>query len=514
VSGKARLLAVCCVWLVIIGIGSIAWKLIFVPRQEAEKQQAKVEQHNQTLSATSAESRYSVQVNFGLDGFSGYAPFRSEQFQNELGHKRIKVNLLDDGANYAERLRRLRDGELHIAAFPIDALITASAGMGDVPATVVCLVDETRGADAMVAYKTAVPNIDALNSADMKFVLTPQTPSETLSRVVISHFGLRNLPSNPFDQAKDAEDVYRRYRNSKPTDKQVFVLWEPYVTKMLENPNTQVLVDSSRFRGYIVDTIVVSRDFLVKNEAIVIDFVESYLRTVYHFSQNGNMAKLVAEDSAKLGQPLNEKQIERLVGGIWWKNTSENFAHLGVSGDRPLQHVEDMILNVTNVLKSTGAISVDPTGGRPNLLYYDKVLAKLQSNNFHPGVNAEAIRKDSDNLPALSEEQWKTLIPVGTLEVPTIVFARSRDAITEQSETTLNELVEKLKSWPVYYVQISSNVRVIGSKTSADLDLEVRRGEAVVSYLVSKGIGKNRIRSVQGGKNESSVSAVLLYPAY
>jgi len=492
---KGRFLIVCVVWLAIAGIGALTWKLFVVPSKQAAEQQAKVEQHKQTVNATSAESRYNTQINFGLDGFSGYAPLRSEQFQNELGHKRIKLNLVDDGANYTERLRRLRDGEINMAAFPIDALVTASAGLGDLPATIVCLIDETRGADAMVAYKTAVPNLDALNSSDMKFVLTPNSPSETLSRVVISHFGLRNLSSNPFDQVKDAEEVYRRYRNSKPTDKQVFVLWEPYVTKMLENPNTQILVDSSRFRGYIVDTIVVSRDFLVKNEAVVTDFVESYLRTVYHFGQGTNMAKLVAEDSQKLGQPLTDKQIERLTGGIWWKNTSENFAHLGVSSDRPLQHVEDMILNVTNVLRSTNAITIDPTGGKPNLLYYDKILARLQNNNFHPGVNAESIRKDSDNLPVLSEDQWKTLIPVGTLEVPTIVFARGRDAITDQSEATLVELVEKLKSWPQYYVIVRGNASTIGD-LEANKKLAESRAKSVEKYLLEHGIGKTRVRAV------------------
>ncbi len=50
-----------------------------------------------------------------------------------------------------------------MAAFTVDALIktTAQSGESSPPATIVALIDETRGADAMVAYKSAVKNVEA-----------------------------------------------------------------------------------------------------------------------------------------------------------------------------------------------------------------------------------------------------------------------------------------------------------------------------------------------------------------
>jgi flagellar motor protein MotB len=206
------------------------------------------------------------------------------------------------------------------------------------------------------------------------------------------------------------------------------------------------------------------------------------------------MQTLIAADAQKAGTPLNEKQIERLVNGIWWKNTIENYAQMGLNNDRPLQHVEDMITNITNVLVTTGAIPADPTGGSPNLLYYDKILTALRDNNFHPG-GLEEIRQDSDVLPVLKDEEWAKLTPVGTLQVPTIVFARGTSGITEQSELTLNELIEKLKSWPQYYVSIHGNASLRGNLEANKL-LAAERAKAVETYLLENGISKTRVKAV------------------
>lgn len=490
---KTQIILTACVWLCLLGIVVFTWKFFISPRMKASQEKVEVQKQQQAVKQTSADPRYSATIYFSADSFSGYSIFRSEQFKNELAAKRIKLEYTED--NYVDRIQKLKSGGIQIAAFPIDALLVACDKIKDTPAVIVSLIDESRGADAILAYKTAVPNLDALNSANMKFVLTPNSPSETLSRVIISHFGLKNLSTNPFIEKTDAEDVYKAYRSSKQTDPQAFVVWEPYVSKMLENPNVHVLVDSSRFRGYVEDALVVNRDYLIKNEGVVTEFVEAYLRTVYHYQQNG-MQQLVLEDGVKTNQPLSSKQADRLVAGIWWKNTSENFAHFGLA-EPPLQHTEDMISNLIHVLKSTGAISDDPTKGNPNILYYDKILAKLKNNNFHPGFADEAVRKDSGNLPELNEDQWKALILLGTLDVPKIVFARGTSRLTEQSQSVLDELVEKLKSWPHYYVMIRGDASLQGDLEQNKI-LAKQRAEAAEEYLIQHGLSKTRIKAVAG----------------
>src|SRR5690606_23354589 len=134
----------------------------------------------------------------------------------------IKVELTDDGANYPQRLQKLASGELDMAVFTIDALMKSSADYKDIPATVVALVDETKGADAMVASKSRFPNIDSLNSSGLKIVCTKESPSETQARVIMAQFNLDKVPQDPFQFMNNVDEVYQEYQRAKPTDNKVF----------------------------------------------------------------------------------------------------------------------------------------------------------------------------------------------------------------------------------------------------------------------------------------------------
>jgi hypothetical protein len=313
-----------------------------------------------------------------------------------------------------------------------------------------------------------------------------------------------NLSADPFIRVSDAQAVYEMYRKSKPTEKKVFVLWEPFITKMLENPNTYVVTDSSKFRGYIVDALVVNRDFLAKNKEVVKDIVQAYLRSLYYYINEGDMLKLVIDDAAKLNSPLSEKSAQQILKGIWWKNTSENYVHMGVDIGN-IQNVADMINNITKVLVGTGAIPKDPTDGKPNLLYYDGILSKLKEEGFHPGV--ENIRDEKIVLPALTEEQWTKLSPVGMLNVQPLQFARGSDSII--SSEILDDLVEVLQTCPAYYVSVKGNATT-GGDAEANIALAKSRAEAVVKYIVEHGIEPNRVRAISDKPTgESKVTFVL-----
>ncbi|MBN1912543.1 MAG: OmpA family protein [Pirellulales bacterium] len=492
---KGKLLAVCTVWLVIFGLGVVVWKLVIHPAITPELEQ---------------ESRYEHHVKLALDSFSGYAVFRCDEFRQELAKRRIKLELEDDKANYTRRAEQLASGETQMAVFTVDSLIKAASEMDELPGVIVALIDESRGADAMVAYKKAVPNVDALNDSRTKFVLTPDSPSETLARVVMAHFDLNSLGDSPIVKADDAQDVYRRYRSAKPETHQVFVLWEPYVSKLLENPNTHVVVDSGSFPGYIVDCLVVNEDFLLKNPDVVRDVIEAYFRALYVHREK--MVDLVLADAKGLGEPLSNAQANNLVRGVRWKNTQENYSHMGLADSQSLQHVEDMVGNITDVLQRTKAIRRDPTQGRPNRLYYNKILAGLKDGDFHPGERQETVRSDAE-LPALSDGAWARLVPVGTMEVPPLVFARGTATLTSTSRQALDALAERLRTVR-YYVLIRGNASRRGD-LEANTELARQRAKAAEAYLIQSGVNPNRVRAVGVEPSGStSVSFVLGRPAF
>ena len=163
-----------------------------------------------------------------------------------------------------------------------------------------------------------------------------------------------------------------------------------------------------------------------------------------------------------------------------------------------------MIENITDVLQKTGAIDSDPTDGQPNRLYFDQLLRKLNDSDFHPGDENEEVRQAAE-LPALSDSQWESLEPVGELSVPTLVFPRGTDVLTQRSENILDELTEKLKTWPQYYVIVRGNASLRGD-LDANKELAERRARAAEKYLTSHGVAPRRIRAV--GSEPSGTTSV------
>lgn len=487
-------LAVAAGYLVIATVIYFVYTGYYVPNKEQQVLEQQVAEEKQKIAATSSDPIYKNQINFAIDGFSGYCIFRSPVFQNELARKTIKANLQDIG-DYEERFNALQSGKVQMGVFTIDALLKVSK-QGQLPVSILAIVDETRGGDGATAYKETIPNIDALNDPNVKFVVTANSPSETLARVIMANFKLESLQQNPFTFVKDAEEVYKTYRTSDPKNKQVFVLWEPYISKVVENPGMHVVIDSSRFQGYIVDVIVANRDFIATPEGAETakNFVSSYFKAAYHY--RNDMETLVKDDARSQGTPLTDVQATNLVKGIWWKNTQENYAHFGMNGTGILQHVQSMIENLTVVLLKTKAIVADPVDGKPNLLVYDKILASLYNENFHPGVTSEKIGKH-DELVALSEAEWNRLMPVGTLEVPPLVFNRGTSRLTPQSVLVLDGLIKTLNTFPQYYLLIEGNASMQGD-LAANKALAATRAKAAQDYLLSHGINKNRAKAVSG----------------
>lgn len=484
---KGKLVAVIFVWLVIFGVGAVAWRYLVQPRIEQTEQQ----RAEQRINFGSSDSRYDHRVNLSLDGFSGYAVLRSQEFAKELSDKSIKVNFVDDGADYRKRIDDLKTGKSQMAVFTIDALLKTSAEVGDLPASIVAMIDETRGADAIVGFKSKYPDADALNNPNLRFVLTPDSPSETLARVVMTHFKLPNLAANPIIRADGAEAVYKQYRQASQNEDKVYVLWEPYVSKALENPNMRIIVSSRDYFGYIVDVLVVSREFLRDKEPVVKDIIECYFRAAY--THRTNMKGLVLSDAQSAGEPLTQKQAERLVNGVQWKDTRRNYAHFGIDSGSGLQHIEDMIERITKVLLATDAMSSDPTGGKPNLLYYRSILDDLKGENFHP--EGTGAIDDSLQLRALTDQEWRNLDKVGTMNVDELVFRRGTAKLERRSQNTLDELADALRTQQ-FYVEIAG-VALRRGNQDLNKKLAASRAQAALEYLVQKGIDADRIRAAE-----------------
>lgn len=558
-GGQSRIVLLAVVWIVLIALAAVTYRLMVVPSR-VEKQdlgQAIAEYENLSEQARArgitaeplpegADSEQVMKlaadlkqrltgsdpiamspdntIAIALDSFSGYCILRSSAFKDALAARGLGLRLVDDGADYGARFDALAGGATPAAVFTVDALLKLAMDRGELPGTIVMVIDETVGADAMIAYDSAVPYIDALNRSDARIVITPDSPSETLARVVLDNFRLDSLTADPFVMENGAAEVFERFVQARRDDPRAYVLWEPYVAKALEQPGAQVLMDSSRFRGFIVDVLVVQRDYLLHNEQVVKDLVESYFRVLYSLADRSAMAELVREDARRGGEPITSSQAQRLVEGIWWKNTRENYAHFGLLSDGEaggVAGIEQIIRNIAGVLQRTGAASGDPTQGQPNRAYYDRVLRSLLEQQFHPGVgdagSLETIRS-AEAVRPLTDQEWDSLAPVGTLSIARLVFARGTATLTTASEHALRSLAGTLESFPQYYLVITGHASRQGD-AEANRILSRQRAEATAAYLQSLGVPSHRMRVQSAeptgtGGREQSVSFTLSQRPY
>ncbi len=499
------------VWLVLLAIGVGVWKFLLQPQQRAEQVAQQAEQERQQAEAeekrikeTEGTSRYKHTVEFGIDAFSGYAVLRSNELKDELAEKGIRANMRDDSADYVKRWNALASGQIQFAAFPIDALIKTCAQRGQMPVTIIAVIDETKGADAMLGYKSRFPDVDSLNAPETQFVLVGDSPSETLTRLVMRDFDLSKLGGNALKMVSTPDELLKAYKQATPSSPQVFVTWEPFVAQLLENDQLHVLVDSSKFSGFVVDALVVSRDYLLKQPEVVKSVVESYFRALNSFREPEKLQQLLMDDAKRTGTALTSSQAAKLASGIQWKNTQENYAHFGLRPAKNIPLIEDMIARITKVLKDTKAITDDPTQGQPNRLYYDRILTDLQASKFLPN---EVVRATAE-LPTLTADQWKSLNSVGTLKVPEISFARGTSNLTPTSTQTLDDLVKTLNAWPAYYLIVEGST-ITGGNQAANEALAARRAEAAVEYLREQGISASRMSARPGPVGQSRVTFVL-----
>ncbi len=493
-GGSGKIIAVAVVWLIIFGAGAAVYRYLIAPGIEEETIR-KTSSEPQLATSTAAEK-----VGLSLDSFSGYCFLRSPVMREELLKEGVELELVDDRANYARRLEALSRADTPLAVFTIDALLKTSSDMGKLPGTIVLVLDESRGADAMVAFKKAVPGIDALNRPDARIVVTRDSPSETLARVVLSRFNLPKLPKDSWVSADGAGDAYRMLQKSDRSLPYAYVLWEPYVSRILENPDVHTLIDTSGMKGKIVDVLVVERDFLLEHGNIVESVVKAYLRTVYAYQQEKQKTvDLVVEDARILGEKISAEQAARLTEGVWWKNTMENYAHMGIiqnprAGD--VQHIERMIADIGKVLLTTGAMADDPTDGSPNQLYYKELLKGLHDASFHPGRGRsggdEEIREQVV-LRALNEDECARLLPVGTLKMDPINFRTSSAELSRRSQRALETLAHELESWPNYYLLVRGHARALGDNPEANRLLASQRARAAAEYLERRGVAASRL---------------------
>jgi len=508
------------IWIGIIGGLFAAYRYWWAPRKAAQLEEE-----------TGSAAQYKHHVRFRLDSFSGYAVFRSSAMKKLLREQGIKLDLEDDKADYTARMQALRDGKTDLAVFTIDSELKAGILLGgEMPASVVMVIDQSKGADGVVAYTSGLSKLEDLNSPDARIVLTPNSPSEFLARIIVGQLSLPRLPEKWYQEADGAEGVLKKLKAADSKAHVAYVLWEPQLSQALKVKGVTQLFGSNQCNNCVVDVLVARRQFLAEQPDLVRSVIENYFRALYSYtSSSTGLADLLAEDSKAFGAPLAADELQRLVGGIEFKGVKDNYVHFGLDpAQQGVPAIEDIFERVGGILVSTSAVSSNPYKGQANRLYYDATIRKLHEEGFHPGKKQEIVSgfgpgaselpqaHTAEELPALPDAEWAKLTPVGTARVPPIGFRRGTAEISDLSSADLDALAQQLGSLSAYYIRVVGEARQEGD-AAANAQLASERATAVTAYLSSKGVGVSRLRSETAkasAGDAAEVSFVLLQKNY
>ena len=168
---------------VLVLAGALTYKF-FRDGQNEEKNRNTAQQQKGTIS-------------LALDAYAGYYPLRSDQMVTDMLSKGYRLALNLDEGDYAARIDMLEKGKIDLAVFTVDSFIL-NGMKNDFPGTIIAVLSESNGADAIVARADVASTLDDLKeNKDLRISYTPKSPSEHLLKVVGSHFGVDRFLEGP-----------------------------------------------------------------------------------------------------------------------------------------------------------------------------------------------------------------------------------------------------------------------------------------------------------------------------
>jgi len=273
-----------------------------------EKEQIALQEEKKREELTDA-GRFKGEINIGLDNFLGYYPLRSKQLRSEMLQQGYQLKFDDDGADYAQRVKKLAAGELDFAVFTVDSYILNAAPT--FPGQVVMVISESKGADAIVVNKS-IAKVNDIKS----ITATLGSPSHQLLKASIIDFGLDELKQNI--QSSDGSSAALKALLEGKTE--AAVLWEPDISIALKEDRFKTLISTKSTSKLIVDILVASDDVVNNHPEKLETLLKNYFPTLRNLRKNKGVLSKAFQDDAK----ISVEAANKIIDSIAWKSLQQN----------------------------------------------------------------------------------------------------------------------------------------------------------------------------------------------
>lgn len=447
---------------------------------------------------TSDATKTKGKIHIAMDNWVGYFPLRSPGMNALMRRSGWTLVCEDDNADYAARMKRLKDGDIEFAVATVDSFILNAYAL-NFPGVIISVIDESKGGDAILANKSKVGNlVDLKGKSGIRVAFTPASPSHHLAKAAADHFSVPELL--PRDNLRIETDGSRAAREKLTNGKaDIAILWEPDVSKALRHDGIVKLLGTEDTERLIVDILVVNRAFAKKNPDVVLHVLNNYFRTLKTYKDSPDLLK--AHVKAETG--LLEDEIESMLKGVKWINFNENcekwfgIAAPGTFADEGLVSTISSTATILQHAKDFKDLPIpdDDPYRLTNSSYLEELFQKGISGFTTPGAGGNAVDIDSleAKFSALSDRQWDQLKEVGTLKVDPIVFQQGSDSLSLLSKQVIDQAVERLRHYPNFRVKIAGHTGTRGDREE-NIKLSKNRAQAVQRYLaLVYNIDKNRL---------------------
>ncbi len=439
-------------------------------------------------------TKVSRSLRFGGDNYLGYWFINAPEMRKRAVQNDFAVEFSDDGGAYAERLKKFAAGEYDCIVLPINTYLEQGRQF-DYPGVIVAAVSESKGADGIVVRTDRFDGtrVNDLNDPKLSVVYTPDSPSSFLMDLTIADFDLDRLAGGDGWRVEvdGSGAVLERARKGEGD---VFVLWEPDLSKALAMDNTLYLWGSDKFSGYIIDVFVFHRDVLKRDRDLVEDFLRVYFGVIDHYSEHKDT--MTQEMARATG--LKKDQVDGLLKKIDWFDLEQNCSRQFGININPGVNVEEGVVNCiiagTDVLLRTGRLQSDPLEGNPYQITNRSLLERLARQATETGnmTQTDAAKRE---FAKLSNDDWGGLREVGTFRLEPITFQTWNNLLTSEGKTRVDRIATTLTNNYRNYRIIIRGHTGPGGDEKENAKLSRQRAEVVKQYLVAvHGIDGNRLQ--------------------
>ena len=366
----------------------------------------------------------------------------------------------------------------------------------------VMIVDNTRGADAIIAKNPAIRSVEDL--AGKKLALLQFTPSHGMSIDAIDNSSLsarkKQTVEYVYIAAEDGLAGVRAALESGSVD--AAALWDPDLSLALRAIKGHVVYSTKTASNLIFDVIVCDQRVLndPQGRDAVQKLVNGWMKGVDAAKANPDQAvdalvkteeyfTLLAKDE---GKPF----VKSLFGNLLWTGVADNARILGMSGGT--NHYSRVYQRFDQIYRAAGALA-DPKS--PVIAPQDSFDTRFIRTLYDASSKVQAEAKQVETYTAAAREV-AVQAPATVTKPVTVNFNTGQAALTKRAEKIIDtDMVPFIENNGNAYFEISGNTDSTGNAI-VNGRLSQARAEAVVDYLAKQWeFPRERFKIVGNGSN-------------